>query len=110
GITHLFAISGLHVGLLTFLFRNMLLRLSIRKETVHSLLFLLLPIYAVLAGGAPSVWRAVTVTMLLLAALSGRLKLRVDDALAVSAIFFLCLQPFAVFQPGFQLSYLAACS
>ncbi|WP_342537264.1 DNA internalization-related competence protein ComEC/Rec2 [Sporosarcina sp. FSL K6-3508] len=110
GITHLFAISGLHVGLLTFFIREILLRLGFRKEWVTYCLLIFLPIYACIAGGAPSVWRAVTVTMILLLAASGRLKLRLDDALALSAMGFVWLHPFIVFQPGFQLSYLAAFS
>ncbi len=110
GITHLFAISGLHVGLLAFLFRGLLLRLSIRKETVDMLLVILLPFYAVMAGGAPSVWRAVSVTLLVLLAASGRIRVRLDDALAMSAVVFIVYQPFVLFQPGFQLSYLAAFS
>lgn len=110
GITHLFAISGLHVGLLTFLLRSLLLRLMIRKETVDMLLIVLLPLYAVLAGGAPSVWRAVSVTILVLLTAAGRLRIRLDDAIAISAVVFILYQPFVIFQPGFQLSYLAACS
>lgn len=110
GITHLFAISGLHVGLMTFLIRHLLIRLSVREETVDTHLIVLLPCYAVLAGGAPSVWRAVSVTMLLLLAASGRLKIRMDDALAASACVFILLAPHVIFQPGFQLSYAAAIS
>ena len=37
-------------------------------------------------------------------------KVRLDDALAISAIVFIFYQPYVLFQPGFQLSYLAACS
>lgn len=110
GITHLFAISGLHVGLLAFLMRSLLIRLKVRKETVDMLLLLLLPLYAVLAGGAPSVWRAVSVTVIVLLTSSGRFAVRLEDALSLSAIIFIFYQPFVVFQPGFQLSYLAAFS
>jgi competence protein ComEC len=110
GITHLFAISGLHVGLLTFMLREILLRALMRKETVDTLIITLLPLYAVIAGGAPSVWRAVSVTILVLLASSGRVKVRLDDTLAISAACFILYQPFVLFQPGFQLSYLAACS
>lgn len=110
GITHLFAISGLHVGLFTFMLRELLLRLSIRRETVDLLLIMLLPLYAVIAGGAPSVWRAVSVTVLVLVMLRWRIKLRLDTALAVCATAFILYEPFILFQPGFQLSYGAAFS
>ncbi|WHT47545.1 ComEC/Rec2 family competence protein [Sporosarcina thermotolerans] len=63
----------------------LLIRLSLRKETVDTLLVILLPLYAVIAGGAPSVWRAVSVTVLILLTASGRFRMRMDDALAVSA-------------------------
>ncbi|MBO1915072.1 ComEC/Rec2 family competence protein, partial [Microvirga sp. 3-52] len=43
GITHLFAISGLHVGLLTFMMRELLLRLKVRRESLDLLLVFLLP-------------------------------------------------------------------
>jgi len=110
GITHLFAISGLHVGLLAFMFRELLLRLRFRKGTVDMLLIVMLPLYAVLAGGAPSVWRAVSVAIFVLLGSFLSLKIRLDNALAISAIVFITIQPYVLFQPGFQLSYLAAFS
>ena len=110
GITHLFAISGLHVGLLTFIVREFLLRLKMRRENVDLFLLLFLPLYAVIAGGAPSVWRAVLVTVLILLTIYGKIPIRIDQLLAVTVIGFILLKPFIVLQPGFQLSYLAAFS
>lgn len=108
GITHLFAISGLHVGLFIVIVREGLLRLRIRRENIDVLLLICLPMYAILAGSAPSVWRAVIVTMLVLLVMYSRISLRLDNLLALSAIGFIIVKPFIVFQPGFQLSYLAA--
>ena len=106
GITHLFAISGLHVSIFTFLLRELLLRLSVRHEIVFFLLFFMLPLYAVIAGGAPSVWRAVFMTNILLVAIHTK-KIRVDDALGLSAIVYMLFVPESIYHVGFQLSYLA---
>lgn len=109
GITHLFAISGLHIAILAFLFYECLIRLHIRREMATVLLMVSLPVYAVLAGGAPSVWRAVAVVeLVMLSRLKGRLA--VDDALAISFIGFVWMGPWVIYQIGFQLSYLATAS
>lgn len=110
GITHLFAISGLHVALVSFLFFQLLLRLRIRREVATVFLLILLPLYAILAGGAPSIWRAVSVVEFVLLAQYVRWKIPMDDALSLSFIMFVLLEPGAVFQVGFQLSYLATYS
>lgn len=109
GITHLFAISGLHIAIVTVLFFQGLLRLNVRREIAMGLLIIVLPIYVILAGGAPSVWRSVAVVeLILISQWKGRLA--IDDALAISFICFVLLQPGAIYQIGFQLSYLATVS
>ena len=110
GITHLFAISGLHVALVSLLFFQSLLRLGVRRELATIILFIVLPMYAILAGGAPSVWRAVSVVELVMLTQYLRLKIPIDDAIAISFIVFVFIEPGAVFQIGFQLSYLATLS
>ncbi|WP_391202012.1 DNA internalization-related competence protein ComEC/Rec2 [Psychrobacillus sp. L4] len=110
GITHLFAISGLHVGLVTLLLHEILIRIGIRRETANWLLIIALPLYAFLAGGAPSVWRSVSVTEIVLVSMLMRRKIAIADAFSLSVIGFVCLSPWVVYQIGFLLSYLAAFS
>lgn len=110
GITHLFAISGLHVGLLTYLVYGLLFRAGFRKESLRLLLLIGLPMYALLTGGAPSVWRAVTTIEILLLASHFRWRIGIDDAISISLLGFLLLDPSVVYQIGFQLSYAAAFS
>ena len=110
GITHLFAISGLHIALVSLLFFQSMLRLHIRREFATMLLLVILPVYALLAGGAPSVWRAVLVVELVMLAKYFRWHLPMDDALSISFILFVLWQPGSIYQVGFQLSYLAAAS
>ncbi|MDM5249391.1 DNA internalization-related competence protein ComEC/Rec2 [Lysinibacillus sp. G4S2] len=110
GITHLFAISGLHVALVSWLFFEGLLRVGIRKEIATLVLLIILPIYGVIAGGAPSVWRAVSVVELIMLMRYARWQISIDDALAISFICFVLLEPGVIYQIGFQLSYLATAS
>ena len=110
GITHLFAISGLHVGLLSYLFYMVLIRLGVRREWASVLLLIILPCYAILAGGAPSVWRAVMVSCLVILSALMKRRLRVENALALTFICFVMVFPRSIFQIGFQLSYLATFS
>jgi competence protein ComEC len=108
GITHLFAISGLHVAFLTYIFYQSMLRLMIRKEIAVWCLLICLPIYACLVGGAPSVWRAVGVVEILLLSKQLNQRLSIEDAFGLSLLIFIFLQPGVILQIGFQLSYVAA--
>ena len=105
GITHLFAISGLHVAFLTYLFYESMLRLTIRKEVAVWCLLISLPVYAFLVGGAPSVWRAVGVVEILLISQQFHRRLALEDAFAISILVYILLQPGVLLQIGFQLSY-----
>src|SRR5699024_8271062 len=58
-LSHILAISGLHVGLVVGLIYLSLVKFGITtKEKAQFIIILFLPFYALLAGGAPSVWRA----------------------------------------------------
>jgi competence protein ComEC len=106
GISHLLAISGLHVTILAGLFYFCLLRIGMVRERVRNLLLVLLPCYALLAGGSPSVVRAVMMAWTVLFLSRWRGQIHPMDSLGLSLILFLLANPFAVYHAGFQLSYL----
>ncbi|WP_255472814.1 DNA internalization-related competence protein ComEC/Rec2 [Planomicrobium sp. CPCC 101079] len=105
GITHLFAISGLHVEIVAGGIYFLLIRLHLRKESVLLLMLFVLPLYAVLAGGAPSVWRSVAMaSAILLCRLLG-VKMPIAEILLISFTVSLFWNPYGFYNIGFQLSY-----
>ncbi|MGI2326528.1 DNA internalization-related competence protein ComEC/Rec2 [Planococcus sp. YIM B11945] len=105
GITHLFAISGLHVEIAAGLLYFLLVRLHIRKESVLVLMLVALPLYAVLAGGAPSVWRSVWMVCAVLGCRLFKIRLPISQILLISFVCFLLWNPYSLYNIGFQLSY-----
>lgn len=106
GLTHLLAISGLHVGLfaglLLFLFR--LFRLT--REQGLKLAMLLLPAYIILTGASPSAVRAgIMAEIGMVLALNHRFKDGLS-VLSLTAILMLLWQPFDVVNVSFQLSFM----
>jgi len=107
GIYHLFAISGAHIAIISFLLFSVfrLLRLSRR----HSFFILIgvLFFYALLVEGRPSVLRAVTMAIFFLAGKLMWKDINLLNTLSLSAFFLLLMNPCSLFAPGFQLTFAA---
>ncbi|RYG74751.1 DNA internalization-related competence protein ComEC/Rec2 [Lentibacillus lipolyticus] len=105
-LTHLLAISGLHVGLVVgFIYLFLVKFAGITKEKAQWTVMIFLPVYALLAGGEPSVLRASAMVLLFLVA--GRLnwKWSATDVLSIVFIALICVDRYIVYQLGFQLSF-----
>lgn len=110
GTVHVLSVSGLHVGMVFFLL-NFLLRFLNRYAYGETLRFILILAgvwsYVLLTGMAPAILRAGTMlSFLLVAGWSGRSNQHIN-ALFASACCLLLVDPFMLFDVGFQLSYLA---
>lgn len=108
GVSHLLAISGLHVTIFTASLYFLMIRFSISRESARNLLIIFLPIYAIVAGGSPSVNRAVLMSWSVLFLSKHKIKIQPVDALGLTFLIFITLNPYAIFHVGFQLSYLVA--
>ncbi|TWI56381.1 DNA internalization-related competence protein ComEC/Rec2 [Halalkalibacter nanhaiisediminis] len=106
GVIHLLAVSGLHVGMIVAAIFYLLIRIGITRERTMEVLILFLPIYIIIAGAAPPVIRASIMAMVVLICL--RIRMRVPPLAGVIFVymFYLLINPFVLFQLGFQLSFL----
>lgn len=107
GISHLLAISGLHMSIIGLGLWKLLRKAGCTRGTASSLAGGVLILYGVMTGFSPSVFRAVF--MLLLTFLADWLGRTYDLISALSAAAFLLLikEPYLLTQAAFQLSFLA---
>ncbi|NHM30385.1 DNA internalization-related competence protein ComEC/Rec2 [Neobacillus terrae] len=107
GIIHLLAISGLHVSLSIGLLYLTGLRAGVSKEKMILFILVFLPAYAILTGGSPSVIRSVLMIFNVTAAAASkrRFSLQPADAISLALMVYIFVNPFAVYDAGFQLSF-----
>lgn len=105
GISHILAISGLHISFLGVGLYQSLKKLRLPVAAAGSCTGLVLFSYVLMTGGSPSSWRAATMFFLsIMAQVSGRSYERLT-ALSVSALLLAVRQPLLLEQSGFLLSY-----
>ena len=111
GAIHILSVSGLHVGLLYvglhFLLGFLLKRGYRGRLVFFTLMLLILWCYAGISGFSAPVLRSAWMFSVMLYASSFGRRHNSINTLAFSAFLMLLLDPSALVQPGFQLSYLA---
>jgi competence protein ComEC len=110
GIFHLFAISGAHIAIISFLLFSLFRIFRIPTRLSCGLLMGFLIFYAFLVEGRPSVMRA---TIMTLAFLLGKIlwsDVNLLNTISISAFLLLVVNPFSLFHVGFQLTFAATLS
>lgn len=110
GTVHILSVSGMHVAIIFFVLSYLLgwmKRLKGGKYLYLATIMLLLGFYAVVTGLPPSVQRATLMCIVFVVAEVFARKHNAMNTLAISALIILLFDPQAIFDLGFQLSYLA---
>ena len=107
GISHILAISGLHLSLLGMGIYNVLLKIMPGKKQASVLCIIIMSLYCIFTGNSISTIRATIMFALsLLATILGR-SYDSLSALGLTAILQLFFNPYVLNNSGFLLSFLA---
>ncbi|HEY5408339.1 MAG TPA: ComEC/Rec2 family competence protein [Ginsengibacter sp.] len=110
GVVHLIAISGLHLGLIYVLLFWITGKIPFVKRSKIIRLMLLLSglwIFSFLTGASASVLRSAVMFTFIAVGMATNKKSSIYNSMAASAFVLLCINPFMLWDVGFQLSYCA---
>ena len=112
GVVHVIAISGLHLGLIYWLLIWLFKPLQKRRLRWLRPVFILtgLWLFSLLAGAQPSVLRSAVMFTCIVLSDSLERRSSIFNGLALSALLLLCINPFWLWDVGFQLSFAAVLS
>ncbi|MDD3107404.1 MAG: ComEC/Rec2 family competence protein, partial [Bacilli bacterium] len=107
GILHLFAISGLHIGLFIGMLGSLLQYIKVGEKAQNMIIFGFLLLYLIVTNFTPSIFRASLMWGFMIVNKKWNLKLSSLDGLCICFLGLLIMNPYYMFQLGFQLSFLA---
>src|SRR5438270_2985586 len=105
GTLHLFAVAGLHVGIVAALLWMVATVARLSRKSTAALIIPLLLFYAAVTGLHVSSMRAAVMSSILLGGFFFDRKVFVLNSLAAAAFFLLCWNTNELFSTGFQLSF-----
>jgi len=105
GTIHILAISGLHVGVVVMLILILLKMFPLGRVVQFVCAIVLIVAYIFLTGARPSVIRAVLMAVVFLTSYIFEKNTDLLNSLSLAAIILLLINPFHLFDVGFQLSF-----
>lgn len=110
GITHLFAISGMHVSLFALIINYLLNKLKISENKRYFVVIVFLLFYIFLTNYTSSILRAGLFFMLLSINNIYYTNVKVSNILLLTLAILIFINPFILYDLGFQYSYVTSFS
>lgn len=105
GIYHVLSVSGLHVAILTTVLVGFFGLLPISRRAVGFLVLLALGIFCLMVGQTEPVSRTTLMASIFIIGRMLDRPLSVYTSLAAAALTILAMNPFSLYDPGFQLTF-----
>jgi competence protein ComEC len=105
GLVHVLAISGMHVGLIAAGVLLLCSALGFSRRTAGRAALIVSAAYVIFLGAPSAALRALLQAALLLGSLELQRPAEPFTALAAAALVILVVEPIAIIDPGFQLSF-----
>jgi len=103
GISHLFAISGMHITLITSILLYLFGKVFDNKNIIILIISVFLFLYMFLVGFTPSVIRAILLFIIL-----NFSKSKAKDVIVIIACILLLINPYYIYDLGFKYSFIVS--
>ena len=110
GVSHLFSISGSHIVLLTSIILFILKKISYNNKLIYFITILVVLFYLFLTSISPSILRSVIMFILMSINKCYNLKIKTLDIIFLVLVVAIFINPFYIYNVGFQFSYLISFS
>lgn len=107
GLAHLLAISGLHIGVLYFLIEKMLILFKIERFYRGSVEILLLLFISTILINSITVYRTSIVLIIIILGKMFHKRTEFFSSLSITSFLLLSVQPYYIYDVGFQLTFAA---
>lgn len=110
GISHLLAVSGLHISIIILAFYKFLKKISLSHLAAMSLSIIFLAVYLIITSGSISAKRAGLMCIIYILSQSLGRSMDLMTSLSLASIVLLIENPYVALNVGFQFSFLALCA
>ena len=108
GVTHLFAVSGMHISFLVSFLEKILKKINLKELIINFIIIMFLVFYMFLIGFTASVVRASLLYIFLL--INKKLNLKLNNTIVLYILFLILIliNPFYIYDIGFIYSFLTS--